>query len=169
MTWLPIMGNNFNNYGFQSRLLARYSNLREIERACGPWLCYFPIWELQSTLPYMDTNNSTIARVNLFSWLQTNWTGNWFEFPTIHENLLMRYSTPGTFLFTGDWLDRYLIRWWYPPYQVTSHHPSPDPLSLMPPLQLHDSSPATHCLYLDSICHPITASILSESLKPSQL
>ena len=136
MTWLPIMGNNFNNYGFQSRLLARYSNLRvsEIEQACGPWLCYFPIWELQSTLPYMDTNNSTLARVNLFSWLQTNWTGNWFEFPTIRENLsvLMRYSTPGAFLFTGDWLDRYLIRWWYPPYAVASHDPSPGPLSPIP-------------------------------------
>ena len=160
------MGNNFNNYWFQSRLPARYSNslVSEIEWACGR--CVIFSFENCNPLCRTWTNNSTLARVNLFSLLLTNWTRNWFEFPTIHENLsvLMRYSTPGTFLFTGDWLDRYLIRWWYPPYQVTSHHPSPDPLSLMPPLQLHDSSPATHCLYLDSICHPITASILSESL-----
>ena len=168
MTWLPIMGNNFNNYGFQSRLPPRYSSLRvsEIEQACGPWLCYFSIWELQTTLPYMDTNNSTLARVNLFSWLQTNWTGNWFEFPTIRENLsvLMRYSTPGAFLFTGDWLDRYLIRWWYPPYAVQAMiHLQLNCHRCL--LQLHDSSPATHLdPYLDSICDPITTSILRESL-----
>ena len=173
MTWLPIMGNNFNNYGFQSRLPARYSNLRvsEIEWACGR--CVIFSFENCNPLCRTWTNNSTLARVNLFSWLQTNWTRNWFIFPTIHENLLMRYSTPGTFLFTGDWLDRYLIRWWYPPYQVTSHHPSPDPLSIVtdassPASWLQSSNtlpifglnlPPDHCVNIERV--PLTIGALN--------